>query len=92
MCAQHEDACALAELDREGLAGALRRREAMAREGDAAVLEVSRERGLPRGIVTPAQQTGQRQGRIVAGQNRLEWRRRPDRAARAATEQPPQRP
>jgi hypothetical protein len=63
----------------------------MPRERDVAVLEVAGQGRLPLDRVAAAEEPGQRERRVVAGQDRLEWSRRRDRAAGAA-EEPPQRP
>ncbi len=92
MRAEHEHARALAELDREGVAPALGACEAMARERDAAVLEIAGQGRLPRRVVAAAEEPGERGGGVVAHQHRLERRGRRDGAAGAAVEPPPQRP
>jgi hypothetical protein len=64
----------------------------MAAEGHPAMLEVAGERDLARGGVAVGEQPGEREGRVVAGEDPLERRRGRQRAAGRADEQPPQRP
>jgi hypothetical protein len=64
----------------------------MTRERDAAVVEVAGQGRLALGRVAAAEEPGQRERRVVAGQDRLEGNRRRDRAAGAAGDEPPQRP
>ena len=64
----------------------------MPRERYPAVLEVAGQGRLARRSVAPAEQAGQQEGRVVAGQDCLERRRRRDGAAGATGEEPPQRP
>jgi hypothetical protein len=56
------------------------------------MLEVAGQGRLARGGVAAAEQPGQRERRVVAGQDRLQGSRRRDRAAGAAADEPPQRP
>ena len=58
MRAQHQDARTLAELDREGVAAALGAGEAVARERDAAVLQVAGQGRLSRRVVAAAEEAG----------------------------------
>jgi hypothetical protein len=89
MRAQHEHARALAKLDREGLPVALGAGEAMTAEGDAAVLQIAGQGRLARRIVAPAEEPGQRRGRIISHEDRLKRGGRRDRAAGAGIEPPP---
>ena len=88
---EDEHAIAEPEIDREGLTAALRPRECMATERNAAVLEVARHRGLTRGRVAADQEARQRERRVVAAEYVVEWGGRSDWPGRGAIQAPDDR-